>query len=71
VTTTTECFVGIDASKDALDTHLLPAGTVRRFDNTPVGIAALAAWLQPLTPTLIVLEATGGYERPFLSKVFR
>jgi transposase len=67
VTTTTECFVGIDVSKDALDTHLLPAGTVRRFDNTPVGIAALAAWLQPLTPTLIVLEATGGYERPVVA----
>jgi transposase len=64
VTTPTQRFVGIDVSKDSLDTHLRPEGTARRFDNTPAGIAALVAWLEPLAPALVVLEATGGYERP-------
>lgn len=67
MTTTTERFVGIDVSKDSLDIHLLPEGNARRFDNTPAGLTALAAWLQPLTPTLIVLEASGGYERPAIA----
>jgi transposase len=67
VTTPTERFVGIDVSKDALDVHLLPEGTSRRFDNTTAGIAALLTWLQPLAPTLVVLEATGGYERPAIA----
>jgi transposase len=67
VTAPTERFVGIDVSKDALDTHLRPEGTTRRFDNTPAGIAALVAWLEPLAPTLVVIEATGGYERPIVA----
>src|SRR6185312_7620848 len=69
VTTPIERFVGIDVSKDCLDAHLLPEGTTRRFDNTPAGITALVAWLQPLSPTLVVLEATGGYERPAIAAV--
>lgn len=60
--TTPERFVGIDVSKDGLDTHLLPDGTARRFDNTPDGIVALLDWVAPLAPTRIALEATGGYE---------
>lgn len=58
-----ECFVGIDVSKDHLDVHLRPAGLARRFDNTEAGHTELVAWLRERTPTLIVLEATGGYER--------
>jgi transposase len=67
VTAPTQRFVGIDVSKDALDAHLRPEGTARRFDNTPAGVAELVAWLEPLAPTLIVLEATGGYERPVIA----
>jgi transposase len=62
MTAPTERFVGIDVSKAALDVHLRPDGTARRFDNTPDGISALVAWVAGLTPTLVVLEATGGYE---------
>lgn len=69
MTTPLQRFVGIDVSKDCLDAHLLPEGTTRRFDNTPAGITALVAWLQPLAPTLVVLEATGGYERPAIAAV--
>ena len=62
MTAPTERFVGIDVSKAALDVHLRPDGTARRFDNTPDGISALVGWVAGLAPTLVVLEATGGYE---------
>lgn len=62
MTTPPERFVGIDVSKAALDVHVRPDGTARRFDNTPDGIAALVGWVAPVAPTLVVLEATGGYE---------
>jgi transposase len=67
MTAPTESFVGIDVSKDHLDVHRLPDGAARRFDNTPPGIAALAAWLGAPAPARIALEATGGYERPLVA----
>ena len=62
MTTTSERFLGIDVSKTTLDVHLRPDGTTCQFPNTPEGISALLQWVTPLAPTLIVLEATGGYE---------
>ena len=62
--TTPELFVGIDVSKAALDGFVRPSGQAFRYPNGPDGIAALVAFLQPLAPTLVVLEATGGYEIP-------
>lgn len=62
--TAPERFVGIDVSKATLDVHLRPQAQTRQFANTPQGIAALLEWVMPWTPTLIVLEATGGYEQP-------
>ena len=55
-------FVGIDVSKDSLDVHVLPQGHQCCFVNSPGKIDALAKKLKKLNPTLIVLEATGGYE---------
>ncbi len=55
-------FVGIDVSKARLDVACRPAGQACRHTNDPQGVAALVAWLAGLSPTLIVLEATGGYE---------
>jgi transposase len=67
MTTSTERFVGIDVSQEVLDVHVRPDGTARPFANTPEGMAALLAWLQPLGATLIVLEASGGYEQEVLT----
>lgn len=67
MTAPTQSVVGIDVSKDHLDVHRLPDGTTRRFDNTPSGHAALVAWLEPVAPALVALEATGGYERPVVA----
>jgi transposase len=57
-------FVGIDVSKTTLDVAVRPDGTTTQFANTPDGIAACVTSLTPLAPTVIVIEATGGFERP-------
>jgi transposase len=57
-------FVGIDVSKDQLDVAFGPSGEARRFPNTEAGVAALVARLREAPPGLIVLESTGGLERP-------
>jgi transposase len=67
MTTPSERFIGIDVSQAVLDVHVRPDGTTCQFANTPEGMAALQAWLRPLGPTLIVLEASGGYETAVLT----
>ena len=59
----TPCFVGIDVAKAQLDMALRPTDERWAVANDDAGIAALVARLQALPPTLIVLEATGGYQR--------
>ncbi|NGZ95632.1 MAG: IS110 family transposase [Nitrospira sp. WS110] len=56
-------FVGIDVSKAQLDVALRPPG---RFvvPNDDSGIAQLLERLKATSPTLIILEATGGIELP-------
>jgi transposase len=60
---TTSCFVGIDVAKAWLDVGVRPSGAHWRMANTEAELPALVARLRPLTPQLVVLEATGGYER--------
>lgn len=55
-------FVGIDISKDRLDIALRPTGARETVANAEPAITALVARLQACRPTLIVLEATGGFE---------
>jgi transposase len=55
-------FVGIDVSKANLDVAVRPSGARWQVENNETGIAALQQKLTELEPTLIVLEATGGYE---------
>ena len=55
-------FVGIDVSKQHLDLALRPSGETARVPQTEAGFTALVALLAPKRPTLVVLEATGGYE---------
>lgn len=61
-----ECFVGVDVSKQWLDVAIAPGseshGVSARVGNDAAGQAQLAAELAAVSPTLIVLEATGGYE---------
>lgn len=59
-----ETYVGIDVSKDSLEVALRPSNTVQSFTNGEEGIAEILQLLRPQSPALIVLEATGKYERP-------
>jgi transposase len=59
---TTDCFVGIDVSKETLEVALYGQEAIRSFANTVDGHAEMVDYLKPLNPTLIVLEASGGFE---------
>jgi len=62
-------FIGIDVGLKSLEVAATPAAPSlpRRVPNTAAGIARLVAALGGLTPTLVVLEATGNYHRPVLA----
>ena len=66
-TTSQNCVIGIDVSKAALDSHLLPDESRARFDNTPEGHERLVAWAGSHQLQRIVLEASGGYELPVVA----
>lgn len=59
-------LIGIDVAKDKFDLARSDTDSIITFDNSAEGIADLLKLLGPLKPTLIVIEATGGYERPAL-----
>jgi transposase len=58
--------IGIDVSSTSLDVALGLDGPVRTFSNDLKGHRELARVLKQHKPQRIVLEATGGYERPVL-----
>ena len=64
-------FVGIDVSKAQLDVEFRPTGEKESVANDKAGIKALVKRLAKLQPTLIVLEATGGYERKVAQALVR
>jgi len=57
-------FAGIDVAKDHLDVHIRPSDEAFRVSHDDAGFAVLLARLRAVTPTLVVLEASGGYEVP-------
>lgn len=59
-------FLGVDVSKDRLDVCRLPGGEVQQFANDSAGQAALVGWACSTGDCLVVVESTGGYERPAL-----
>ena len=61
--TVEKIICGVDVSKARLDACVAAIGVYRSFDNNPEGIAGLAAFGQEHKVELVVMEATGGYER--------
>jgi len=59
----TKRFVGVDVAKASLTVVVRPELSSFVFPNTPSGRKKLAETLQKLSPSLVVLEATGGWER--------
>lgn len=56
-------YVGIDVAKASLEVAVRPSGECWQVAQDPQGLARLARRLRQLAPTLVVMEATGGYER--------
>jgi transposase len=59
----TEIICGVDVSSDALDACIGQDGAETRIAATPEGVAALAAFCREHRVELVVMEATGGYEK--------
>lgn len=57
-----EVFVGIDVSKRQLDVAEWGKKSVCQYSNNEKGIVRLVQELKEASPTLIVLEASGGWE---------
>ena len=66
----TSSYVGIDVSKDRLDVAVLGEERVWQVNNTQEGIASLVEEMKELCPELIVVEATGGYQRAAVEALF-
>lgn len=62
-------FVGIDISKNSLDVHLLPEAKSLKVDNKTQGFQQLLKALPQPKACLIVVEATGGYERQLVAEL--
>lgn len=65
--TDTRVYVGIDVAKDQLEVAVQPTAARWACANTDAEFPRLVARLHAAAPTLIVLEATGGYEVPLAS----
>lgn len=63
MTTSSRKFVGIDVAKDKLDVAVLGEKKASQVGNDQKGIANLIKKMKELAPQLIVVEATGGYQR--------
>lgn len=65
--TTDKTWVGVDVSKARLDVHILPQDISMTASNTDTGITELIQQLRPFAVNLVVLESTGGLERPLIA----
>jgi transposase len=59
--------VGIDVSKASVVIAVDPTGERWTSETTPTAIEALVTRLRTLAPAIVVVEATGGYERALVA----
>ena len=64
-----ESFVGIDVAKQSAEVFIAPARTRFSFANNAEGIAQLLEQLPAPGACLVVVEATGGYERRIVAEL--
>ncbi len=62
-----DIYVGIDVSKAGLDVAARPGGETWRLPNDDGGVEELVGRLGEMRPSLVVLESSGGYERPVVA----
>jgi transposase len=66
-----EISVGIDISKDSPDYVVNHEICIDQVGNDRKGIARLVAEMRRNPPSLIVVEATGGYEQAVVTSLFQ
>jgi transposase len=66
---TNQISIGIDVAKATLDFHVIPGGQSRTLPNGQAGFEELTKLLPDPATCLIVLEATGGYEREMVANL--
>ncbi len=54
--------VGIDVAKDRLDVAVRPSGEVFMVERNAAGLEFLSGRLRDMSPQIVALEATGGFE---------
>jgi len=70
-TTTAQKFIGIDISKTSLDVAVWDSEIFWQFGNNARGIKKLVRRLKKLSPTLIVVEASGGLEQSVVRELYQ
>jgi transposase len=66
---TAQSFIGIDVSKDKFDYFIRPSGDAGSLSYTPSDVAKFLARLSSLEVALVVMEATGGYEKQLAAQL--
>jgi transposase len=69
MTSSEERFVGIDVGKRKNDVHVHGLADESQYHNDAEGIRDLVGSMLQLSPALIVIEATGGYERYMVAEL--
>jgi transposase len=64
-----QTHIGIDVSKNSFDIFVYETSLRKNFSMTKGHIHKAVAWIKKSHPGLIVLEATGGYERTLVSEL--
>jgi transposase len=68
VANSAEVFIGIDVHKDTLEVCIDGRGEHWECRNDTAGLEELLTTLVALSPTLVVVEASGGYERRLVAE---
>jgi transposase len=63
------CNVGVDVSKDSFDICVHETSVHKKFQMSKEQLNEAVAWIGEQHPTLIVLEATGGYEHTLVTEL--
>ncbi|MEW5958597.1 MAG: IS110 family transposase [Chloroflexota bacterium] len=66
---TNQQVIGIDVGKEKLDVNLTSEKQVREWTNDEAGRAELSEWVVAQGVSLVVVEASGGYEAALVSEL--
>lgn len=67
--TNQEIYVGIDIAKEHLDIAIGKDSETIRIDNVTAEVEKMVKQLKDMQPSLIVMEASGGLEKPLLAQL--